>query len=116
MEPVTELQALRAQLAAALERVDALLLAEAPSKIKTSFDVTAIDRTKAIEWVLEQSGEAMRPVEIWAELQRLGRNDPKMEVQVTTFDLWQRQRIGKVGRGQYIADVALGTYNPTAAL
>lgn len=46
----------------------------------------------------------MRPVEIWAELQRRGRkDDSKMEVQVTTFDLWQRDRIGKIGRGQYIA-------------
>ncbi len=46
----------------------------------------------------------MRPVEIWAELRRLGReNDPKMEVQVTTYDLWRRGRIAKDGRGQYRA-------------
>jgi hypothetical protein len=75
-----------------------------------SIDITKLERAKAIEWVLEQSGDAMRPVEIWAELHRLGRDDPKMEVQVTTFDLWQRRRIGKVGRGQYITDAQQGTY------
>ena len=44
----------------------------------------------------------MRPVQIWAELQKLGREDPKMEVQVTTYDLWQRGRIDRVGRGLYV--------------
>ena len=44
----------------------------------------------------------MRPVEIWADLQTSGRrSDPKMEVQVTTYDLWKRGRIDKVGRGLY---------------
>jgi len=43
----------------------------------------------------------MRPIEIWARLREAGRDDPKMEVQVTTFDLWQRDRIAKVARGQY---------------
>jgi hypothetical protein len=37
--------------------------------------------------VLGKSDDAMRPVEIWAELRTLGRDDPKMEIQVTTFDL-----------------------------
>jgi hypothetical protein len=34
---------------------------------------------------------------------RVGRDDPKMEVQVTTFDLRQRGRIGKISRGQYVS-------------
>lgn len=66
-------------------------------------DITGLERTNAIEWVLNNANGAMRPIEIWAELTRLGRNDPKMEVQVTTFDPWERKRIGKLGRGQYIA-------------
>lgn len=62
-----------------------------------------LPRTRAIEAVLVSSGRALRPVEIWAALQEAGREDPKMEVQVTTFDLWKRGRIGKVGRGLYTA-------------
>jgi len=61
-----------------------------------------LDRTVAIETVLRRRGVAMRPVEIWADLQTSGRrSDPKMEVQVTTYDLWKRGRIDKVGRGLY---------------
>jgi hypothetical protein len=61
-----------------------------------------MDRTKAIEAVLARNGTPMRPIEIWAELRRVGRDDdPKMEVQVTTYDLWKRGRIEKVSRGQY---------------
>jgi hypothetical protein len=86
----------------ALGRVDRLLHAGLPAESEPSGDITRLERTKAIEWVLERNGMAMRPVEIWAELNRLGRGDPKMEVQVTTFDLWKRDRIGKVGRGQYV--------------
>jgi hypothetical protein len=107
-----ELRAIRIGLLAALERVDRLISASQANEEKPSIDLIKLERTKAIEWVLQQSGEAMRPVEIWAELHRFGRDDPKMEVQVTTFDLWQRQRIGKVGRGQYVTDAQQGTYIP----
>jgi hypothetical protein len=65
--------------------------------------VTALPRTKAIEWILEHRGEPMRPVQIWSALRELGRDDPKTEIQVTTYDLWQRGRIGKVDRGLYRA-------------
>lgn len=44
----------------------------------------------------------MRPVGIWAELKRLGRDDPKMAAQVTTY-LWKCGRIGEVSRGQYVS-------------
>lgn len=105
MSSTNELQAIRTGLIAALERVDGLLDAASSSRSRQApkVDVVDLERTKAIEWVLNQRGEAMRPIEIWAELRRQGRDDPKMEVQVTTFDLWRRDRIGKVGRGLYIA-------------
>lgn len=102
----SELRAIRSGLMDALKRVDGLIEASTPTAAPAQVDVLTLDRTKAIEWVLEQSGKVMRPVDIWAELQRLGRNDPKMEVQVTTYDLWHRKRIDKIGRGQYIAKSA----------
>jgi len=55
-------------------------------------------RTVAIERVLRAHDGPVRPIEIWSALRCAGRNDPKMEVQVTTFDLWERGRIGKVGQ------------------
>lgn len=103
MTTAADLRAIRADLLAALERVDGLITAAQETAPATQPAVTDLPRTKAIEWVLDHRDEAMRPVEIWAELRTLGRDDPKMEIQVTTFDLWQRGRIGKIGRGQYIA-------------
>jgi hypothetical protein len=79
------------------------VIAATKPALDSPVDITRLERTKAIEWVLENNDGAMRPVEIWAEFIRLGRNDPKIEVQVTTFDLWQRDRIGKLGRGQYVS-------------
>ena len=66
----------------------------------------------AIEYVLDVNSErtepseperpvgAMSPVEIWAYMQAAGRMEPKMEIQVTTYDLWKRRRIDhpSVGR------------------
>lgn len=103
MTDSAELRAIRSDLLAALGRVDGLISAAENDMPVREVVLTDLPRTKAIEWILSQSSEAMRPVEIWAKLRRLGRDDPKMEIQVTTFDLWQRRRIGKVGRGQYIA-------------
>lgn len=104
MTAVSELQAIRSELLTTLDRVDALIGAAEPAAVAAEPDITALDRTKAIEWILKHNDGPMRPVEIWAELQRRGRKDAsKMEVQVTTFDLWQRDRIGKISRGQYIA-------------
>ncbi len=99
-----ELTTIRSQLAAALMTVDRLLEGQTPRPPGDSEHVQSLPRTQAIEWTLRRRGEAMRPVEIWAELQKYGRNDPKMEIQVTTYDLWERRRIGKVGRGQYVAE------------
>lgn len=101
MTALSELQGIRSDLLAALGRVDNAIAAADPVP-RRGIDITGLERTKAIEWVLARKNGPMRPVEIWAELNRLGRNDPKMEVQVTTFDLWHRDRIGKIGRGQYI--------------
>lgn len=99
-----DLLALRSDLAAALDRVDRLLSAGAVTPADDGVDLLRLDRTVAIETVLKRRGVAMRPVEIWADLQAAGRkSDPKMEVQVTTYDLWKRGRIDKIGRGQYKA-------------
>lgn len=105
---MTELQlrALRKDVQNALTRIDSLIEAaseEAPLPDE-AVEVQALPRTKAIEWVLARSqGKSLRPIEIWAALHLMGRDDPKMEVQVTTYDLWERGRVGKSGRGQYHA-------------
>lgn len=63
-----------------------------------------LPRTVAVETILKRTGTVMRPVEIWDALQTTGRaNDPKMDVQVTTYDLAMAGRIERVGRGQYKA-------------
>lgn len=99
-----DLIAIRSDLAATLKRIDTVIAGLSEPHDEPGFSVVDLDRTKAIEAVLARHGGAMRPVEIWAELRRLGReNDPKMEVQVTTYDLWRRGRIARVGRGQYRA-------------
>ena len=107
MTTTQDLLALRADLTSALNRVDQLLDASSPTRPDDHIDMLTLDRTVAIETVLRRRGTVMRPVEIWADLRDSGRrNDPKMEVQVTTYDLWQRGRIDRVGRGQYKAKSA----------
>lgn len=66
-----------------------------------SQDVVAMSRTRAVEWVLGNHDGPMRPVEIWTELRRLGRNDPEADVGVTAYDLSQRGLIKRVARGIY---------------
>lgn len=102
---VDELRALRSDLAAALERVDRLIEADAPAARLDEHvaGLRELPRTVAIETVLAGAEHALRPIEIWEALRAAGRDDPKMEVQVTTFDLWQRGRIGKIGRGLYVS-------------
>ena len=99
------LQQVRSQLAAALKTIDELLASERATESKSAGpsagNVRAAPRTTAIEWALAQSDRPLRPVEIWAALQAAGRTDPKMDVQVSTYDLWKRGRIDKVGRGLY---------------
>lgn len=105
VDEVAELQAVRSELVSALARLDQIIdgVSQDP-KSSDAEHVRGLPRTRAIEWVLSRrEGQDMRPVEIWHELQLLGRTDPKMEIQVTTFDLWERGRIGKSGRGQYHA-------------
>ena len=97
------LAAVRSDLTAALARIDDLLAGAQTESDASDSSLIDLPRTKAIEAVLSANGTAMRPVEIWKALQDAGRTDPKMEVQVTTFDLCKRGRIGKLGRGIYIA-------------
>lgn len=104
MTHLDELRDIRSRLTEALTRIDALLEKEQRPEGRPLTNLPELERTKAIEWVLGNAHDPMRPVEIWAELQRHGRNDPKMEVQVTTFDLWKRGRIGKLGRGLYVSE------------
>jgi hypothetical protein len=101
-----ELHAVRSQLKEVLEHLDEVI---APNPIQqqrgvlTDTQLRTLPRTEAIEEILRRSDGPMRPIEIWEALRTAGRrNDPKMEVQVTTFDLWRRARIGKIGRGQYV--------------
>jgi arsenate reductase-like glutaredoxin family protein len=98
-----DLRSVRRDLVKTLNRIDDLIASTSKGDAHLNLDVVNMDRTKAIEAVLAHNGGVMRPVQVWAELRRLGRDDPKMQVQVTTFDLWKRGRIDKVGRGQYKA-------------
>jgi len=93
---------LRGHAVALLAALDQLVEAVAPVAPEPHVDLVALDRTKAIEQVLLDRAGPMTPVQIWAELEQLrpGR-DPKMEVQVTTYDLWRRGRIAKLDRGVY---------------
>jgi hypothetical protein len=101
--PDDELQAIRSDLIALVGRFDRFIEATAKSKPGKRVGLTGLERTKAIERVLQDSGQAMSPVQIWRVLQDAGRDDPKMQVQVTTNDLWHRDRIGRVSRGLYTA-------------
>ena len=103
MAVADELLVLRSELQSALDRVDQLILKAKPKPGDSFADMRELPRTKAIESVLDRANGPMRPIEIWKLLLEAGRTDPKMEVQVTTFSLWERSRIGKVGRGLYIA-------------
>jgi hypothetical protein len=68
----------------------------------TDPDLVAMTRTSAILNVLASHTGPMRPIEVWTELRRLGRNnDPKGDVSTTMFDLWKAGRIGKAARGHY---------------
>jgi hypothetical protein len=96
-----DLYALRSDLFAALERVELLIERSGGKPETSSVDLVRLPRTKAIEWVLADRGGPMRPIEIWAELRRHGRDDPKMEVQVTKNDLWHRDRLERLSRGLY---------------
>lgn len=65
-------------------------------------ELLAMSRTSAIMHVLSSHDGPMRPIEVWTELKRAGReNDPKADVNTTMFDLWKAGRIGKIARGQY---------------
>jgi hypothetical protein len=99
----SELRALRHTLQQATARVDALVKSLDPTADDIDAEVRAMPRTRAIEHVLVTADGPMRPIEIWAELQRLGRDDPKSEVSVTAYDLAERGRIERPSHGLYRA-------------
>jgi len=100
---VDELREIRTDLKAALGKLEVLIESADPATTTTENEALVEGpRTEAIEWVLRNRGGApMRPVEIWTELQRLGRDDTKNVVQVATNDLYHRGRIGRSDWGEY---------------
>lgn len=62
---------------------------------------TGVPRTEAIVRLLQARAEPMSPVEIWRALHDAGSRDEKNLIQVTTYQLWRRGRLAKVGRGRY---------------
>jgi hypothetical protein len=98
-----ELRAIRSDLAAIVARFDSLLEVKPAAGTKASTKDAALHCTTAIEWALADHGEPMSPVQIHEAIKQIGRSDRKDTVQVTTYDLWKRGRIDKVGRGLYTA-------------
>jgi hypothetical protein len=105
MTVADDLQAVRTELMTVLGRVERLIATCAETGGQSAKrDLASIPyRTEAIERVLEDNGGDMSPVEIWKVLTAAGRDDPKMEIQVTTNDLWHRGRIDRIARGRYKA-------------
>lgn len=66
-------------------------------------NIVAMPRTRAVEWILRHHDGPMRPVEIWMELRRLGRDDPKEEISVTAHYLSKRGLARRAARGFYDA-------------
>lgn len=98
-----ELRAIRTDLAAIVARLDGLLKVKPIAGTKASAKEAALHCTTAIEWALADHGKPMSPVQIHDAIKQIGRSDRKDTVQVTTYDLWKRGRIDKVGRGLYTA-------------
>lgn len=91
-----KLLGIRAELVGVLGWRDKLL---APTS--AAEDLTALQRTKAIEWVLDHSDRPLTPVEIWHSFQDGGQSDRKDFVQVSTNSLAHRGRIEQLGDGRY---------------
>lgn len=96
-----ELESIRDQLVTALGRLNRLIAEGARDEPSPEHGALRLPRTEAIESVLDAARRPMGPVEVWEHLTDLGRVDPKMEVQVTTYDLWRRGRLVKLRRGIY---------------
>ena len=97
-----ELRTIRAALASALQKIDRLIRrSNNDSSTLTPEDVRELSMAKAIVWVLEDSAEAMSPVQIWETLRAVGRQDRKDSVSVSTYDLAKAGRIERVDRGLY---------------
>jgi len=60
-----------------------------------------LGRMEAIVKVLDTEAVPMAPVAIWSALRAAGFQDEKNLVQVTTYQLWRRGRLVKLGRGIY---------------
>ncbi len=98
-----ELRAIRTDLVAIVARLDGLLEVKPGAGTRASAKGAALHCTTAIEWALADYGKPMSPVQIHDAIKQIGRSDRKDTVQVTTYDLWKRGRIDKVGRGLYTA-------------
>jgi len=60
-----------------------------------------VARTEAILHILDTHAGPLAPVEIWRSLRNAGYLDDKTLVRVTTYELWRRGRLVKVGEAQY---------------
>jgi hypothetical protein len=86
------------QLSGQLDRILSEL-EDAPPPVETG--CSTLPRTEAIVHVLRTRAIPMTPVEIWQALLNSGSRDEKNLIQVTTYGLWRRGRLVKLGRGLY---------------
>jgi hypothetical protein len=101
MNSASTLRSIRTGLLRVLKELDGLIETIEPPQSDEPDQFPDMPRTRAIEYVLAQHGRPMKPIEIWGELQRLGRDDPKSDVSITAYDLAERGRISRLGHGLY---------------
>ena len=102
MDPHTDFLAIRAQIVSILDQLDRLIWDSQGTPQGDTHGVKSLERTKAIEWVLRREWKPDAPRPDLGRASEAWQGRPKMEVQVTTYDLWQRGRIDRVGRGLYV--------------
>ena len=96
-----ELESLLAQLKESQAIIEHLLAGPEVADAR----VVNLHRTEAIVWTLDHDRVPMSPTQIRRRMRELGRmNDPAMEVQTTTYDLWRQGRIAKISRGMYCSN------------
>lgn len=77
------------------------LLSSLEEETPTDPDYENLGRIEAILKTLKAQAIPMTPVQIWSALQASGFTDQKNLIQVTTYQLWRRGRVAKLGRGLY---------------
>jgi hypothetical protein len=100
-DPAPALRQLRRQLMQMSGEVARLLTELEPGTTVDDTGYAGLPRTEAIVQVLATQGTPMTPVQIWRALHEAGWADEKNLIQVTTYELWRRGRLVKVGRGTY---------------